>query len=65
MEMAVSVYEYERWKLTVLLKTGGAGILLTHPYGIKISRNAESGEDVTIFEGTINSSVRSRKRVGA
>lgn len=42
----------------------GAGLLLSHPYGITVNPGAVLGENVTLFKGSTIGSVRSGKRRG-
>lgn len=42
----------------------GAGLLLSHPYGITVNPGAILGENVTLFKGSTVGSVRSGKRKG-
>lgn len=42
----------------------GAGLVLSHPYGITVNPGAILGENVTLFKGSTVGSVRSGKRSG-
>ncbi len=42
----------------------GAGLVLSHPYGITVNPGAILGENVTLFKGSTIGSVRSGKRLG-